>query len=79
MCRFIYPNGEQVSAAEVALQMARPVTDLKNSVPFEKRDHAHNPVSPAVERNGRRDQVVCKGEFVIKQAEKKPQDGLHKK
>ena len=77
--RFIYPNGEQAQAEEDALQMSGSVTDLQNPLPFDERDHAHDPVLPAIERNGRSDQVVCKGEFVIKQAEKKPQDGLHKK
>ena len=67
--RFVYPNGEQASAKKDALQMSGPVTDLQNPIPFDQRDHAHHPIFPAIERNSRRDQVVCEGEFVIEQAE----------
>lgn len=59
--------------------MSGPVTDLQYPVPFDERDHTQDPVFPAIERNGRRDQIVCEGEFVIEQAEEEPQDGLHKK
>jgi len=59
--------------------MSGSVTDLQHPFPFDERDHAHDPVFPAIERNGCRDQVICEGEFVIEQVEEKPQDRLHKK
>jgi hypothetical protein len=59
--------------------MSGPVADLQNPIPLDERDHAPHPVVPAIERNGRCDQVIGKREFVIKQAEEQPQEGLHKK
>ena len=59
--------------------MAGPVADLQYPFPFDEGDHTQDPVFPAVERNGRCDQVIGKSEFVIKQSEEESQDGLHKK
>ena len=70
MGRLIHPNGDQAQAEEDALQMSGPVADLQYPLPFDERDHAQDPVFPAVKRNGGRDQVVSKSELVIKQAEK---------
>ena len=60
--------------------MSGPVADLQYPIPFDERDHAHDPVFPAIERNGRRDKIVGESEFVIEQPEEKPQEcDLHKK
>ena len=59
------------------LQMSGAVTDLEDAIPFDKRNHAHDPVFPAIERNGRRDQIVGEGELVIEQTEEEPQDRFH--
>ena len=57
--------------------MTGTVTNLQDLISLDERDYAHHPVFPAIERNGRRDEIVGKRELVIEQMEEKPQDGFH--
>ncbi len=57
--------------------MSRPVTDLEDALPFDKRKRAHDPVLPAVERNRRRDEIVGERELMIEQAEEQTQKCFH--
>jgi hypothetical protein len=76
--RFVDSHGGQASAEEDALQMSGPVPDLKDSLPLDEGQHAHDPVFPAIERNSRGDEIVGKRELVIEQAEKESQERLHR-
>ena len=53
------------------------MTHFEDPIPFEKRDHAHHPVFPPVEGNGRGDEIVGERELVIEQTEEKSQDRFH--
>jgi hypothetical protein len=46
------------------------VTDLQNTLSLNERDHAQDPVFPAVEGNRRGNKVVGKRKLVVKQTEK---------
>ena len=58
--------------------MTGAVTNLENSIPLDKRNHAYDPVLPAVKRNRCRDEIVSKGKLMIKQTEEEAQQCFHK-
>ena len=76
---FIDSHHAQASVPKDALQVPGSMTDLKNLIPLNKRDHAHDPAFPAVERNRRRDQIVGERKLMIKQVEEKPEKCFHAK
>lgn len=59
--------------------MSGSVTDLKDAIPLDERDHAQDPVFPPADRNSRRDQVVGEREWVIEQVKEKTQECPHQK
>jgi hypothetical protein len=59
--------------------MAGTMTDLKDPVPLDERQHTQDPILPSAHRDGCRDQIVCEGELVIKKAKEKAQEGFHER
>ncbi len=77
--RFVDAHGDQAAAEEDTLQVSGSVTDLEDALSLDEGQHTHNPILPAIEGNGRRDEVVRERKLVVKQTEEKSQKRLHKR
>jgi len=66
--RFVDPKCQHLTLQQGALQMTGTVTNFKDPVSLDERQHAQNPVFPSAHGDRGRDQIVGEGKLVIEQA-----------
>jgi hypothetical protein len=59
--------------------MTGAMTNFKDPIPLEERDHTQNPVLPSAQRDRRCDDIITESEWVIEEVEEKTQECPHQK